>query len=236
MRLILMALLAAVPVLAQQSTDPSERIQKLVPLKYVEPSIVANVLHNFGVEINYDSRSKVVALAGKRANVMTAEDAIKQLDVPASVQKDIDLSVFFVMATDQPNATGTPIPSDLQSTVAALKSTFPFKSYTLLDALSLRTRSGVRADTSGQFGARITYFGIRAATVEPDGVSIRLEGLHSGLRNPVTDHEGKRTYVDTGISTDLVDVKDGQKLVIGRSSLDGPSTPLFLVLIAKIVQ
>ena len=45
---------------------------------------------------------------------------------------------------------------------------------------------------------------------------------------------GKIEYVDTGISTDTVSVKEGQKLVVGRSSLDGPSTALFLLLTARI--
>ena len=63
---------------------------------------------------------------------------------------------------------------------------------------------------------------------------IRLDGLHAGLRIPHSDGTGKIAYTDTGISTDVVDVKEGQKLVVGRSSLDGPEKALFLVLIAKV--
>jgi hypothetical protein len=33
-----------------------------------------------------------------------------------------------------------------------------------------------------------------------------------------------------------VGVKEGQKLVIGRSSLEGPTKALFLILIAKVAQ
>jgi hypothetical protein len=42
--------------------------------------------------------------------------------------------------------------------------------------------------------------------------------------------------MDTGISTDIVDVKEGQKLVVGRSSLDGPEKAMFLILIAKVMN
>jgi hypothetical protein len=38
-----------------------------------------------------------------------------------------------------------------------------------------------------------------------------------------------------GVSTQTVDVKEGQKLVIGRAST-GPGRALFLVLIAKVAQ
>jgi hypothetical protein len=40
----------------------------------------------------------------------------------------------------------------------------------------------------------------------------------------------------SSVSTDVVDVKEGQKLVIGRSSLDGPNRALFLVMIARVAQ
>jgi hypothetical protein len=239
--LLAIVALAAAPLFvdcaaAQQPADPNERIQKLVTLKYIEPNVVTNLLRDFGVDIRWDPRSKVVALTGRRANVMTAEDAIKQLDVPNSAQKNLDMTVYFVIATDQSNVTGTPIPGDLQSTVSTLKSTFPFKNYALLDTLSLRTRSGVEASTSGQFGSRMTYFRVGSATLESEGGSIRLNRLSAGLRNPVSGGQGKIEYVDTGVTTEVVDVKEGQKLVIGRSSLDGPSTAIFLVLVTKVVQ
>jgi len=240
--LLVIVALAAAPLFvkcaaAQQPADPNnEVIHKLVTLKYVEADVVGNLLHFFGVDMRWDQRSNVISLTGRRANIMTAEDAIKQLDVPGAAQKNLDMTVYFVLATDQSNLTGTPIPGDLQSTVSTLKNTFPFKNYALLDTLSLRTRSGVGASTSGQFGSRMTYFRVGSATVESEGGSIRLNRLSAGLRNPVSGGQGKIEYVDTGVTTEVVDVKEGQKLVIGRSSLDGPSTAIFLVLVTKVVQ
>ena len=64
----------------------------------------------------------------------------------------------------------------------------------------------------------------------------RLDGLNAGLRVPVNAGEGKVTYIDTGIGTEVVDVKEGQKLVVGRSSLEGPEKALFLILIARVVN
>ena len=93
------------------------------------------------------------------------------------------------------------------------------------------------ADTSGQIsGNRLTVFRVRSATLESDGSMIRLDGLHAGLRIPHTTGDGKMTYIDTGLSTDVVTAKEGQKLVVGRSSLEGPEKALFLVLIAKVVN
>jgi hypothetical protein len=234
--LIGLALLAGT-VLAQTAMDPNERVQKLIVVKYVDPNALQMLLMNFGVEMRADQRLRTVALSGRRSAVMTAEEAIKQLDVPGAAQKDIELTVYFVVGADVQEP-GTPaIPQDIQGTVATLKSTFPFKNYYLLDTLGLRSRSGVGADAGGQLsGGRFTSFRVGSVTVEPDGTMIRLDRLHAGLRIPHQGADGKLTYIDTGVTTEVVDVKEGQKLVVGRSSLDGPGKALFLVLIAKIVQ
>lgn len=237
-RVLWIGMLMAAPVLAQMGPNPNEEIQKLVTLKYADPQSVRTLLGNFGVDVRVDTRMKVLALSGHRANVTTAEEAIKQLDVPGAAQKDVDLTVYFVVGSDQANIVGSAIPQDLQSTVATLKNTFPFKNYVMLDVLSLRTRSGVSASTSGQISnGRLTSFSVTSATLEADGAMIQLDRLHAGLRIPTNpDKDNKVTYLDTGISTDVVDVKEGQKLVVGRSSLNGPDTALFLVLIAKVAQ
>jgi hypothetical protein len=230
-RLLLILALIAIPATAQ------EHIQKIVTLKYADPRAINNLLRSFGIETQMDAGMKVIVLSGIKERVATAEDAIKQLDVPSSAQKNIELTIYFVAGTDQANPGGSAIPPDLQSTVATLKSTFPFKTYSLLDVLALRTRSGVGAQTSGELsGSRLTFFRVDAASVDGDGSMIRLDRLHAGIKIPLPSGEGKINYTDTGISTDVVDVKEGQKLVVGRSSLDGPEKALFLVLIAKIIN
>jgi hypothetical protein len=236
-RILLALFLLAAPLAAQTGTNPDEQIQKLVTLKYVDPRAVRTLLGNFGVQVQVDEQLKVIAVSGHRANVTTAEEAIKQLDVPGAAQKDIELTVYFVVGTDGPGPAGSAIPTELQSTVATLKATFPFKSYGMLDILSLRTRAGVPASTSGQLSqGRLTSFSVNSAALEGDGTMVQLNNLHAGLKIPVNDREGKITYLDTGLHTDVVDVKEGQKLVVGRSSLNGPDTALFLVLIAKVAQ
>jgi hypothetical protein len=252
-RWLLLALaLTVMPLMGQPSVDPNERIQKLVTLKYADPESVRRLLGLFGVDMTADSRMRVLALSGPRNKIAAAEDAIKQLDLPSAAQKDIELMVYFVVGTDRsdyapPQPANQPygtIPADLQSTVATLKTTFPFKTYYLLDALSLRTRSGTGASTSGQLsGGRFSTFRVQTATLEGDGTILRLDRLYAGLRIPRTTGSlqpsgdtRKTEYTEMGVNTDLVSAKEGQKLVIGRSSLDGPSTALFLVLVGKVVN
>jgi len=236
MKRLIVCLALALPVVAQNNQDPNEEIQRIIKLKYADPMTVSNLLRDFRVATRFDENLKVIALSGRRANVMTAEDAIKELDVPSASQKDVDLTVYFVIGSDINDASATAIPADIQSTVATLKTTFPFKNYSLLDALSLRSRSGVGAESSGVLAHnRITQFKVRSATLEPNSM-VRLDQLRAGLRTPIVDPKSGTTYIDTGITTEVVDVKEGQKLVVGRSSVDGPDRALFLILIAKVVE
>ncbi len=233
MKRLLCLLALASAVWAQPK--PDDIVNTVVQLRYTDPNSFVNLLSNFGVSVRTEERLKAISMAGRRSAVETAQAAIKQLDVPAAAQKDVDLMVYFVVGTDEgPNPQGGPIPADLQSTVAALKQTFPFKNYALLDALSLQSRAGSGGQASGVLlGGRVTEFAVRGVNVEPEG-QIRLDHLSARLRTRMSS--AKTEYLDSGVSTDAVDVKEGQKLVIGRSSLEGPAKALFLILIARVAQ
>jgi len=229
MKTLLLIAALACSAAAQQEA----RSQTIVPLKYLDPFAVQNLLHDFGVDIRGDRQLKVVALNGRPAAIETAIAALKRLDVPAAAQKDIDLTVFFVVGRDDNEPSAGPVPQDIQSTVATLKQTFPYKTYELLDALFLRSRAGSGATATGQLsGAKLTSFSVRSVNLEGDNM-IRIDGLHAGIK---AFHNGNQ-YVDvSAISTDIVDTKEGQKLVVGRASMEARNRALFLILIAKTSQ
>src|SRR5207253_5366977 len=142
--------------------------------------------------------------------------------------------------------TGTAVPAEIRDVIAQLKSTFTFKDYRMLDVLTLRTRAGSSADTtgilSGATNPRLSNFSIRNATVSDDGGTIRIDRMHAGLRIPIGPKEvptplnnkpvTRMEYMNTGIDQDI-DVKEGQKVVVGRASLEGPEKALFLILTAR---
>jgi hypothetical protein len=230
MKWMMIAALVAAPVWGQNET-----VQKLVTLKYADPVAAQSLLRNFGVNMTADRQMKVLALTGPKSAVETAEAALKQLDTPNLALKDVDLTVYFVMGHENVPGAGVAIPQDLQSTVATLKQTFPYKNYDLLDALALRVRAGSSANTTGQIsGNRLTHFSVSAVYLEGDGL-IRINALDAGVR-ALHDLGQKKDYVNvSGVSTQVVAVKEGQKLVVGRAS-NGPGSALFLVLTAKVAQ
>ena len=229
-RLIAAALLLAAPLFAQ----PPQRTTKLVTLKYADPNALYSMVRLFGVEVQMNSSLKTMALSGSPENIAAAETAIKQLDV---APKNVELIAYFVIGSNQPNPGGGAVPAALQDVIAQLKNAFAFKEYTMLDTLTLRARTGSDASTTGVLDAgsvpRLSLFSIRNVTVGEDG-TIRIDRMHAGVRLPQTS-QSKIEYLNTGIDQD-VDVKEGQKIVVGRTSLAGPEKALFIVLTAKVVQ
>jgi hypothetical protein len=135
------------------------------------------------------------------------------------------------------------VPADIRDVITQLKNAFTFKEYRMLDILTLRTRTGSDAETSGILNSaappKMSQFSIRNVTVGEDGV-IRIDHMHAGLRIPfrtatTAAQQGKSEYVNSGIDQN-VDIKEGQKVVVGRSSLEGPERALFLILTAHVIQ
>jgi hypothetical protein len=241
-RIVLLAILLAAPAMA------GEQITKLVALQNVDPQAILGMVRMFGVESTANSQMKSMVISGSTEKVAAAEAAIKQLDV---APKNIDLTVYFVVGGDQANLEGGAVPQDLRDVITQLKGTFTFKEYKMLDVLTLRTRAGASAETSGILNAftppKMSRFSLRNTTVSEDGATIRIDRMRAGLKIPVTRRDGgvdaktgaktqsSYEYIDSGIEQD-VDVKEGQKVVVGRSSLQGPQQALFLILTAHVIQ
>ena len=234
-RIALLVALLAAPLVAQ--TPAPAEITKLVTLRNTEPRAIQGMLQMFGVRTMSNQEMRTMVISGTAEQIAAAEAAIKQLDV---AQKNIELTVFFVVGGDSPALAGGPVPQDLRDVIAQLKGTFAFKDYKMLDALTLRTRAGSPADTKGILNGsvppKMSKFSIRNVTVTEDGTTMRIDHMQAGLQIPVNPRDGsKYEYIDSMITQD-VDVKEGQKVVVGRSSLEGPQQALFLVLTAHVIQ
>jgi hypothetical protein len=133
----------------------------------------------------------------------------------------------------------------LEAVVKQLKSTFSYKSYQLIDTQVMRVRAGQGGDVSGVVNGApsldgnktISQVKFKSATVSTDekGRAIRIDRLSVGFRVPVRSGEKQYLYIDTGISTD-VDVREGQKVVVGKANMDGSDRASIVVLTAKVVE
>lgn len=236
-RAILLFVVAAMTGLAQEKTaSPAESYtEKLFVVKYADVYALRNLFKNFGAQVNADPTMRVLAVSGRRETVAAIEDAIKRLDVP-SAEKNIELTGYVLLASAQ--ASSQPEPPELGAVIRQMHSLFPYKSYRLLDVISLRTRDGGDAAVNGQLAPlpagpadfRPSYsFNIGRAVVSATD-AVRLVRL-SGLRLSVVVGPGRSNTISTDI-----DLREGQKVVVGKASVNGAEEALVLVLSAKVVE
>lgn len=168
--------------------------------------------------------------------VATAALVLAQ-DKQAPVGTNVEFTVYLISGSAQ--GTADDVPKDLDSTVRQLHSVFAYKSYKLSESFILRSRSG-NASTEGVLPGvglhyRFGYYKLRLSGDAPRAV--QLDSMYLELTKPNGQFkDGKQLYETVAkISTDL-DMRDGQKTVVGKSSLNAIGDALILVIVPRIVD
>ena len=213
-----------------------EIVRRVVELKYSSANQVNSLLQNFGANSRSDERLRVIVLSGTLDSVTQAEAAIRKLDVPPPPEKNIELLAYLVMASNEPQT--VPESADLAQVTKQMRTLLPYKSYRLMDTIWVRTKTGGGAfEASGLAPASLktdpnfnpTYVfsahGVWALDFEPRNVRISDLNLTLTLR--------EKTVVK--IVTN-VDVREGQKVVIGKTNPTGADSAVVLIITAKIVD
>ena len=235
--LAMAGLLAAQTPAPAETAPPSPSEKRIFQAKYADVKDLANVLSVFGYHIEANRELHVLAVSAPHDVMAAIEDAIKRLDVPAAAPKDVDLTVYLVLASQQADGSGG-IPAELQPVANELKGVLSFKSFRMLDTILLRTQPGNRATASGVIaGARpeapkTQYdFTVRSSTVteDPKGRLIRLDDLTLNLLELAVGG------TKAGIHTEIT-VREGQKVVVGKSNMGGTDQALILVVTAKVTE
>ena len=217
-------------------------VRKLIQLKYVNAGQVHNLLRNYIADSRFsmesDDRLHMLAVRGTPETVAILEEAVKKLDV---APLGFELTVYLISTTAQ---AGDQLPEALASTAKQLHGVFAYKGYQLLESFVLRGRDG--QGSNGLLGGSAegtiknsTYsFRYNRATVL-DGTPkiVELQNLNLQIRMPsgVRNDKGQQEYKSTGLSSDI-DIRDGQKVVVGKSDVNNGESPLILVVTAKVVE
>jgi hypothetical protein len=191
------------------------------------------------VEVRADDQLRAIVLRGKPADVAALETTIRELDSNSADRgsKNVELTVYVLNGSSSSTAEEK-LPA-VAPVVKQLHAVFPYSNYQLLSTMLLRSGEGTPASTSGVlkgFGnsAAPSHYEVsyKAARVSADeaGPSIHLSAFHFMLRVAIAP-----SMFDAGIDTD-VDLRDGQKVVVGKSNIDSVDSALFVVLAAKLVQ
>ena len=122
-----------------------------------------------------------------------------------------------------------------------MKAILGYANVTLVDTLFIRGKQGRFSDASGPLpspGDKAIYnLKVQQMTVdgEKGNRQVRIADLRCGAKVPMLDKNGGFQYVDTGLTTSL-DVREGQRVVVGKAGLDTSSNPIFLVVSCKIAE
>jgi hypothetical protein len=156
---------------------------------------------------------------------------------------------------------GDALPAELDPVAKQLKAVFGYNDLRLLDSALIRTREGIPAEAAGNAGitnpqvpnASSTYqLRIAKSFVTPSdrGALIKLDGFRFSIRVPYPTTVFQTTqgsgvtpppiptqfqYSDVGFNTEL-DIREGQKVVVGKAKVDNTGSAFILVLTAKALD
>jgi hypothetical protein len=220
--------------------------QRIVELKNFGPGFLQDFLRPYGVSVRQSPNPRFVGLSGPKASVAAAEQALKSIDVAPS---DVEVTFQIISASAQPG--GHEVPVELQRVVDQLRNAFHFPHYQLVETLIVRTRelnNGEASSVMETKDAGMAVFNVRfrpsAVISDAKGKLIRIDNLKFGARIPyVNVPQGHSVeplvkqiqYIETGITADI-DVREGQKVVVGRSNFNGKEGAFFLIVTAKVVD
>lgn len=237
------------PRRAPRATD----VQKVFVIRHIYAHHLATLLRVFPASIEQtglDRQTTALAVSASPAVLAAIEETIKRLDVPEPAGRSVELTGYILEASGSTGDAGT-IPNDLADVVAQLKRVLDYPTYRMIDTLVTRARDGssVNIDsvaskvTTAQRAA--TFYSLRAVRTTVSSVdgapSIRLDGLRFGAEIPVPvrlDFAGSPAslqYKHVGFDGD-VEIRDGRRVVVGKSGLGDGSSAIILVVSAKVVD
>lgn len=232
----------------------AQNTQAIIEVKYADVNRLANLLQPmFNANLRADASLHVIGVSGPTDLVTAVRAAIEKLDVPVASEPDVELAVYLISGLAQGQGTDD-VPQELASTVKQLHGMFAYKSYKLSDTLVLRGRAIPRGDrppnnrdteTEGMLPGtanlryHLTYNSLNVTSENPK--TIHINGLRFNLQGPRVTTTTKDnvttdlTQIPANILTDL-DVREGQKTVVGKSSVNSAGDALILVIVPKVVE
>jgi hypothetical protein len=226
-------------------------VQRVFVIKHADVSQLVRVLGIFPAQITFSTHPEmtVLGVSASPAVVAAIEETIKRLDVPPPPVKSVELTGYILDAVAQPGAQ-TSVPAELESVVTQLKRTFNFAAYRLSDTLIARVRddAGLNVEALGPGSpdspGRRTHAlrASRVAITAREGVSVvSLRNLRFNVQVPIPvgatgTGASSYQYKDVGAQADYLDIREGQKVVVGKTGVGDGGDALILVLTAKVVD
>jgi len=214
---------------APKLPEPKPDVQRIFELQYVEAGEVKMLLSALNATISPVNNLRMIAVRGSKETVDVIEQALKKIDVPRPAKMNIEFTGYMIVASTKSTET-VDIP-DLAPVIKQLKSLFPYKGYRITETFFLRSRDGDNGRASGFIvdsvaQTRNSYaFSFSGASLTADR-QIRMNNVVLEVKTPAGE---------LGFRTQL-DIREGQKVVVGKSNVVGTDDALVLILTAKVIE
>lgn len=240
------------PALAEDPAGPAAQDQKtatqnlrkeIVKLKYVRAQDIQNLLYTFigpkgRIQFNPDLPS-LLSVSDVPENVEKILAAIREIDVKPA---DVLFTVQLVLGSETDATTDAELQND--PVIKELRKLLRYKGYTLLDSSLLRVVNRERA--SVVLGPKAEF---NLALMPDVAGDLKAPVIKTELRLRQTIQMVKSTAIVGGKETDFqtsaqvttpiestLNIKSGERTVVGVSKLDGGDKGLILIISAKIVD
>jgi hypothetical protein len=209
---------------AKRGIRPGD-VQKVFVLKHVHVNDLARLLSVFPAEISGMERdtTRVLSVSASPAVVAAIEETVKRLDVPPPPLKSVEITAYVLECSTSGDAGS--LPQDLQGVLVQLKKTFNYAGCGLARTLFARGSDDSRLAT--EFNERAAGNYQLTGRVEVDSSQppvVRLRALD--LLN-FSGSQRSRLNGD-------VEMRDGQKVVLGRLGTTESGKDQIVVLTAKV--
>ena len=242
---VIMIVALALPAAAQDSADV-EPVTKIFRVEHADVKSIAGVISIFHGKVQPNPDLGVIAWTGPASQLPAVEAAIASLDVAPLPAPNVELTVYFIMASKGGSGKSS-VPAALDGVAAQLREVFGYDTIQLIETTAMRARHGSDGKINGILPKRLAddrearyefYFDRLKVTEDGSGRSIRLDGLNAGVQAPhtvVIDGAPATRYMQTGVRTDI-DLREGQKAVIGKTSIEGGAETIFVVVTGTIIE
>ncbi len=236
---------ALAPAWVQANNDgdrpPPGMKARVFELKNQETDHVLNAVRPLasgvkGAMITDSDTLRTITVRDFPENIAAIEQALRKLDAPTPPRPDVDLQLRVLVAVQ---AGSGQVPADMDDVVKELQSTLNFKGYHQVASVTHRIKVGAGAGgksmaqllpptsdepTTAQYRYSIEHL----AASPPRGVpkDFQLRRFRFALEN--------KSLGDVDIDTGLITMKEGQKIVVGRTSVKNRA--VVVVVSAKVVR
>jgi type II secretory pathway component GspD/PulD (secretin) len=228
---------------AQNAEAKTPLRTEIIKLKYVRAQDIQNLLYA------YVSREGHIQVNNNLPNILTVSDAPENVEKILAAVREIDVkpadvlyTVQLVLGSETDATTDPELKNDL--VIKELGKLLRYKGYTLLDATFVRVVNRDRAQVvlgpKAEFGLELRP----DVAADPKAPMINTKvTLMQTVREvkTTTSPEGKEIPLQGTTSTTIpiqstLNIKSGDRTVVGVSKLDGGDKGLILIISAKIVD